>query len=168
MKAFVLRDDLLNESDTRPVRVVASYPNEQPLTLDQHGTQFTLLTVRDDAIVRTSAVEGPIIIMVLKAGWRDDYLTTVNAEAERRISDVFPDYKQRNATAQVQDFITQYGTATTSWPAAAQNFKVEADRGWTYVHDVRAAANSWTAMPVDPTADEIWPPIISPVVLPPT
>ena len=100
---------------------------------------------------------------VLQSNWRDNWQPIVNAEANRRITDVFPSYKQTNYIAQFNAYQTQYGADTTTWPAEAQTFKAEYDRGWKYVSDVRAASNAMTGMPQDPTADEHWPPVITPI-----
>jgi hypothetical protein len=169
MQAFVVRDDLLHEAPDTPVHVIATYANEQATLIEQHGTEYTVVTVPDDKIVRESPAPGmPPMFMVLKSDWRESYVPVINAEASRRILLVFPEYRQRNSTAAVQDYITRYGADVTVWPQAAKDVKAESDRGWTYVHDVRTAANAWTAMPVDPTADSIWPPAITPIVFMPT
>lgn len=158
-QAFVIRNDLLIEDAQNPVRVRASYGNGMVLAVDLHGTECTLLRVADNLIVQDRDNFRSILIPT----WRDDYKPVVNGEANRRIELVFPDYKQRNHTARVQDDITKYGADATTWPQQEKDFKVESDRGWQYVADVRAASNAWSAMPTDPTADAIWPPAISPI-----
>lgn len=158
-QAFVIRNDLLIEDAQNPVRVVASYGNAMVLAIDFHGPSCTLLGVADDLVV----YQRDNSRNVLASNWRDDYKPVVNAEASRRINLVFPEYKQRNHTARVQDDITKYGADPASWPQQEQDFKIESDRGWQYVSDVRAASNAWSAMPTDPTADAIWPPAISPI-----
>ena len=85
----------------------------------------------------------------------------VNGEANRRINNAFPIFKQNNYNATYNQNQSQHGTDTTTWPDQA--FVAEYTRGWSYVNDVRAVANSFTAMPVDPTDDSIWPPIITPI-----
>jgi hypothetical protein len=157
-KAFVVRGDLLTEDSSHPVRVRAVYGNGMILTLESHGVDCTLLLLADNLVIRDSEFRN-----VLASTWRNDWGPVVNAEANRRIELVFPDYKQRNHTARVQDSITKYGADTSIWPQGEKDFKAESDRGWRYVSDVRAAANSFTAMPVDPTADSIWPPTITPI-----
>lgn len=158
-QAFVIRNDLLIEDAQNPVRALAAYPNATPVTIDMHGAQCTLLTLADNLVVNDQAN----FRIILVATWRDDYKPVVNAEAARRINLVFPEYKQRNYTARYQDYITSYGADPAAWPQEALDFKVEYDRGWQYVSDVRTASNAWTAMPTDPTADSIWPPAISPI-----
>lgn len=158
-QAFVIRSDLSIEDAQNPVRVRASYGNGMVLTPDFAGTDCTLLFLADDLITEDRVNYRTILIST----WRDDYKPVINWEANRRINLVFPEYKQRNYTAHYQDNITKYGADATSWPAQEQTFKAEYDRGWQYVSDVRAASNAWTAMPVDPTADPIWPPTISPI-----
>ena len=157
-KAFVVRGDLLNEAVDKPVRVRAVYSNGMILTLESHGVECTLLLLADNLVIRDNNFQT-----VLKSTWRTDYGPVINAEANRRIELAFPDYKQRNYTARVQDMITTYGADASIWPQAERDFKAEADRGWQYVADVRTASNAWTAMPVDPTADSIWPPAITPI-----
>jgi hypothetical protein len=158
-QAFVLRNDLLIEDVDNPVRVRAFYGNGMVLTIDSHGSECTLLFLADNLVHEDRINYRTILI----ATWRDDYKPVVNAEANRRINLVFPDYKQRNYTARYQDNITSYGADATAWPQPERDFKVEYDRGWKYVADVRGASNAWAAMPTDPTADEIWPPTISPI-----
>lgn len=160
---FVNRNDLVIEDGDHPVKVLASYPNDALVTIDMHGAAYTVLLVADSAINRNE-LNARQPFPTLTPTWRNDYKPVINAEAQRRIFDAFPDYKQRNYTAAVQQSITQYGADATVWPQPAKDTKTEGDRGWTYVNSVRTAANAWTGMPGgDPTADGIWPPIISPV-----
>jgi hypothetical protein len=158
-QAFIIRNDLLIEDAQNPVRVRAAYPNTANLPIDFAGADCTSVVVADNLVQNDSANYRNILIST----WRDDYKPVVNAEAARRINLVFPEYKQRNYTAKYQDYITTYGADTTAWPQEALDFKVEYDRGWQYVSDVRTASNAWTAMPTDPTADSIWPPTITPI-----
>jgi hypothetical protein len=158
-QAFVIRNDLLVEDAQNPVRVRASYGNAMVFAIDSHGPECTLLFLADNLIEQDRINYRTILVST----WRDDYKPVVNAEANRRINIAFPDYKQRNHTARVQDNITKYGPDPAMWPQDEQDFKIESDRGWQYVADVRAASNAWSAMPTDPTADAIWPPAITPV-----
>ena len=159
-QVFVPRNDLSAESHPdNPVRVVASYANQTLVKMDMHGAQCTLLGVQDPMVMN----DRENFRMILKPEWRNDYKTTINAEARRRIETVFPEFKQSNYTAKYQEYLTQYGSDTSLWPPETGEFKAEYDRGWQYVADVRSASNAWTAMPTDPTADEIWPPVISPI-----
>ena len=158
-QAFVIRSTLLNESAQDPVLVRAYYGNGIVVSMDFAGPDCTLLVLADNLIKE----DRDNFRTILVPNWRDDYKPVVNAEAARRINLVFPEYKQRNYTAHYQDNITKYGADATTWPANEQTFKAESDRGWKYVSDVRTASNAWTAMPVDPTADSIWPPTITPI-----
>jgi hypothetical protein len=158
-QAFVIRNDLLIEDANNPVRVRAVYPVTANLPIEFAGVDCTSLILADNLILN----DRDNYRSVLVATWRDDYKPVVNAEASRRINLVFPEYKQRNHTARVQDDITKYGADPAAWPQQEQDFKVESDRGWQYVADVRTASNAWTAMPTDPTADSIWPPTITPI-----
>jgi hypothetical protein len=159
MQVFVVRNDLLVEDSTHPVHVLATYPNETPVAIDLYGTGNTLLVLADAQVY----YDRDNMSMVLRSTWRDDWAPVVNAEANRRIVLAFPEYKQRNYTAAVQTSITTYGTDTSTWPQVDQDNKAEGDRGWQYVSDVRAAANGFSAMPVDPTSDTIWPVAITPI-----
>jgi hypothetical protein len=158
-QTFVFRNDLIVEDQDNPVRVAASYPEAIKVDIGLHGDQCTVMTIADNYILNDMD-NGRII---LKSGWRDNYKPVLAAEASRRIYLVFPEFKQRNYTASVQNSITTYGADTTLWPPDQQDVKVEGDRGWQYVSDVRSASNAWTGMPTDPTADEIWPPSITPI-----
>lgn len=159
MQAFVPRSDLLNETAETPVRVVASYGNAMVTTIDMHGPDCTVLFLAEDL------TKPPDIITptTLKPEWRTNYAPVLNFEAARRITIAFPEYKQRNYTALMNDYTFQYGADTALWPQTALDDKAENDRGWAYVQDVRAASNAWTSMPVDPTDDSIWPPAITPI-----
>jgi len=160
---FVNRNDLVIEDVDHPVKIIASYANDAIVTVDMHGAAATVLSVADTVVNRNS-LNARQPFPTLTATWRNDYKPVINAEAQRRIYDVFADYKQRNYTAAVQGYITQYGADATVWPQPAKDVKTEGDRGWTYVTAVRTAANAWTAMPGgDPTADSIWPTVISPI-----
>jgi hypothetical protein len=169
MLVFVLRTELNAEDADHPVRVIANYSEDQRADIHLHGEACTRLTLPDTALARTTPpiVGMPPVGFVLATDWRMDYMPIINGEAGRRIDLVFPDYKQRNATAAVQDWITTYGTNVAIWPAQAQAFKTESDRGWTYVQDIRDVANAFTSLPTDPTNDSLWPPDIPPVSLPP-
>lgn len=159
MQVFVVRSELATESVSQPVHVIAEYSNDVIIDIAAHGSVGTRLLLADGFTV-FDATSG---IKTLKDGWRTDYKPVLNGEASRRIALVFPDYKQRNYTAHYQDNITQYGVDTTTWPQVEKDFKNEYDRGWAYVNDVRAAANSFNSMPPDPTADGNWPPTITPI-----
>jgi hypothetical protein len=158
-QAFVIRADLLNEDAENPVRVRASYGNGMVLRFDFAGADCALLFLADNLLF-DDRDNGRVILV---QHWRDDYAPVLSYEATRRIQLVFPDYKQRNYTAHYQDNITHFGADATKWPTQELTFKAEYDRGWKYVNDVRSAANAWTAMPTDPTADQIWPPTITPI-----
>jgi hypothetical protein len=106
--------------------------------------------------------------MALTASWRDDLAAVINAEANRRIVAVFPDYTQSNATALTQTYMRQYGNDTAQWPLDAQNQQKEIDRGWTYANNVRAASNALAATgPLNPCEDNLWPATIAPIQLQP-
>ena len=129
-----------------------------PITL--HGPNCTILLLADNLVYTDREDFNQL---KLTSNWRDDYKPVIGGEATRRINLAFPDYKQRNYTAHYQDNITTYGADTSSWPQQEQTFKAEYDRGWAYINDIRAASNAWTSMPIDPTADSIWPPTITPI-----
>jgi hypothetical protein len=157
-QAFVIRNDLQIEDQTHPVRVVAAYRNDTVVDWSWHGSQCTVLTLADDKI--KSPAEGEMVSTLIST-WRDDYKTVINGEANRRITIAFPIYKQNNYNATYNQNQSQHGTDTATWPDQA--FVAEYNRGWKYVGDVRTASNAFTAMPVDPTDDSIWPPAITPI-----
>lgn len=158
-QVFVIRADLSAEDAQNPVRVRAAYSNDTVVPIDFAGADATVLVLADNLVKN----DRDNFRTVLVQNWRDDYKPVVNAEANRRINLVFPEFKQRNYTAKYQDNITTYGADSTAWPTDEITFKAEYDRGWKYVSDVRAASNAWAAMPTDPTADSIWPPTITPI-----
>lgn len=156
---FVPRNDLLGENAENPVRIFAAYPETPAKAIETHGSAYTVLMVAEAYILN----ERDNMRQILTATWRDNYLPVINAEAFRRIQLVFPQYKQMNYNALYNDYQSQYGTDTTAWPPDTQEFLAEYHRGWQYVADVRSVANSVAAMPADPTADELWPPVITPI-----
>jgi hypothetical protein len=158
---FVRRDSLLGEAEA-PVNVVAQYSIDQAMPIDAMGAEYTRLTVQD-VYVTMNREGGGMPQPKLRSDWRDDYKTVLNAEASRRILAAFPTYKQQNYQQAVVEYTNTYGADPSTWPAEAQAVKAEGDRGWRYIKDVRDASNAWTAMPTDPTADEIWPTVITPV-----
>jgi hypothetical protein len=162
MQAFVNRNDLVNEDEDHPVPIIASYGNGMVIAITAHGPDCTVLFIQDDlGLVRD---DRTAMRQYLRSNWRDSYMPVINAEANRRINLAFPQYKQMNYNATYNGYQTQYGTDSTTWPPGApQDFLAEYNRGWKYVNDVRDASNAWTAMPVDPTADGIWPPVINPI-----
>lgn len=160
-QVFVIRSDLQTEDQDNPVRVIATYRNDTVVDITWHGDQATVLSGIADKYVFNDRDNQRI---VLASNWRDDYQPVVNGEAYRRINAVFPQYKQMNYTAQYNLYQAQYGTDTTQWPAGnPQDFLTEYNRGWQYISDVRTVSNSFTAMPVDPTDNSLWPTPITPI-----
>lgn len=157
-QAYVLRNDLVIEDAQNPVRVRSVY-NDPTLPIEYGGPDCTAIWVDTKYIHQDRAAFRTL----LTSNWREDYKSVLQQEASRRINLVFPEFKQRNYTAQYQSYITQYGADANVWPQDAKDFKGEYDRAWKYVNDVRTASNAWTAMPTDPTADNIWPPTITPI-----
>jgi len=159
MQVCVLRTDLTGASDEN-VRVLASYDDSVVVDSAWHpGT--TVMTFTADAVQNLGDIPN------LVPGWRNTYQTSVLAgEANRRIITCFPDYSQRNANAEINGYITTYGTTVSAWPTGPQNRKAEIDRCWTYVNDVRGKANAMgeQTLPVDPTADANWPTVVAPYV----
>jgi len=159
-QVFVKRAQLLNETPTDPVVVLASYRNDTVVDPLWHGPDATVMSVPDTSLFN----DRDHYQTILASNWRDDYVPVVNAESARRITKAFPDYKQSNYNAQYNNYQSQYGVDTTQWPVGMpQDFLAEYLRGWKYVNDVRAASNNMTGMPQDPTADEHWPPAITPI-----
>jgi hypothetical protein len=164
MQVFVNRSDLTGAVDER-VNVIATYTDGIVINPTMHGTAATLLSLP------TAAIAGANQMPYLVQNWRTiNPNQEITFEANVRINAVFPDYSQRNANNEMNGYITAYGTNTGSWPAAAQSRNAEMNRCWTYVNQVRAAANSMAAslLPADPTSDAFWPTAISPYVPGPT
>lgn len=178
MQVFVPRVDLTGAAD-EVVRVFASYEDSPLVPTDLHGEQNTVLALPSIALVNNTAAimpafpipgmtpSGPPPVSTpaaaaytVKPNWRVDFKSPVIAgEANRRVLAVFPEYSQRNASAEMNNYITQYGADATTWPAAAKSRKAEMDRCWTYVNAVRNTANSMgqSNLPTDPSGDGNWP-----------
>jgi hypothetical protein len=164
MQVFVLRSDLTDAPDEH-VNVISTYDDGLAIDPTVHGTAATLMSLP------TAAIAGANQMPYLVQDWRTlDPNQEITFEANNRINAVFPDYSQRNANNEMNGYITAYGTNTGSWPAAAQSRYAEMNRCWTYVNQVRAAANSMaqSILPADPTDDSHWPTPISPYVPGPT
>jgi hypothetical protein len=178
MQVFVKRADLTAGTD--PMPVIGTYLADDPaIPYTAHGTAAdttvlylptTTVIKKDvpisDPITGVPAADNPITIpkTVLVSNWRSNVNQIVNSEANRRIADVFPDYKQRNSTSTYQQCQTAFGADPSVWPPEAKAFKDEYDRGWSYVNAVRERTTALiTSMPPDPTADSYWPTRIDPV-----
>jgi hypothetical protein len=157
MQVFVNRSDL-TLSVNEIVRVLGYYDDGVEVAATAHGPQAALLSLSKAAIDNTR--HGT----VLTSGWREaNRELIVYSEAERRILAAFPDYSQRNASAELMGYLAVHGAAA-AWPAAAQRRKAEIDRAWAYVEAVRRAARGILAraLPANPVADSHWPARISP------
>jgi hypothetical protein len=179
MQYFVSRGELTGAADEL-VHILGSFDDGavvDPATLG--GSDITVMFMPSQAVQISASPStppdssaGPIMpvtpnIPYLVKTWRVDFATNVLAgEANKRIVAVFPEYSQRNANAEINNYITAYGAVVSSWPAYQQSRKAEIDRCWAYVNDVRAKANAMggAPLPVDPTADGQWPTVISPYV----
>jgi hypothetical protein len=160
MQMYVPKSQLTGAADEL-VTVLASYQDGVVVNAFQVPPNCTVLSLPQPMIASNAGMP------VLQKGWRNDNGPQVlNFEANNRINAVFPDYSQRNANNEATGYITQYGSDSTKWPAAAQSRKAEMDRCWNYVNAVRAAANTLvlSMLPADPTDNSHWPTPISPYV----
>src|SRR4029453_16900036 len=90
--------------------------------------------------------------------WRERLSATVmQAEADRRINEVFPPSEQLAAMHEALDLALKHGTDVSQWPADARDRKAEIDSNWNYVREVNARAQQYRTVPFDPTADKNWP-----------
>jgi hypothetical protein len=170
MQVFVKRNDLTATTAPNPFPIVALYSDLPTVPYSAHGdaAEVTALYVPSTVVERVTITlpssDVSFTVTALAPAWRDNAAAVVNAEANRRIEDVFPDYKQRNSTAAYQQATQAYGSDPSTWPTEAKAFKTEYDRGWTYVNAVRERTTTLIAtMPPDPTADGYWPTRIAPV-----
>lgn len=150
MLAFVERSDL-SRPPSEPTRVLGYYDDSVTVDPKWHGIDAVIVSVPASEII--SMIDG----MFLLPGWRNKIKP--EAEAERRISEVFPDYSQRNAIAEIEGYILQHGADATKWPNAAKQRKEEIDRCWNFVSAVRKASAKQGA---NPLADNAWPTKIAP------
>jgi len=143
--------------------VIATYGNDIELPPDTHPNTTCFIFPTGQHVVVWNGLPA------LASSWRDDLIPVINAEANRRIIAVFPDYSQRNATQYVQDALLRNGgnTDPAQWPPNDQAIKTEADRGWAYVAAVRQASNTLsTSNPTNPCDDSHWPAPITPIKFP--
>jgi hypothetical protein len=156
MQVFVMPGDLNSLAET--VHVVGTF--EDSVTLERSWYErFVRLSLPSSALRNT--MNG----MTLESGWREaNKRLLFGGEATRRIDEVFTEYSQLNANAEMNEYIREYGAATTQWPQAARDRAVEIDRCWRYVNAVREAVGRLlnAAVPANPTADAHWPPRIQP------
>jgi len=154
MQVFVHRSDL-TLTIGEVVRVFGYYEDGTEIAPDAHGFGAALLSLSQAAIVNDS-----LRTTTLAPGWREaNRELIVYSEAERRILAAFPDYSQRNSSAELMGYLAVHGANAAAWPAAAQRRKAEIDRAWAYVDAVRRASHGMLAgaLPADPTADGHWP-----------
>lgn len=170
MQVFVKRADLTTTPAPDPLLVVASYlADSPPVPYTAHGdpADVTVIYVPTTAVLQDRLIlPGNIIVprTILDPDWRSNVERIINSEANRRIEEVFPDYKQRNSTATYQQCLTAYGNDPNIWPIEAKDFKNEYDRGWAYINAVRERTTALiTSLPPDPSADAHWPTRIDPV-----
>lgn len=155
MQIVVRRSDLANPS---PV-VLAHYDDGAVVDAKALGVteDVVVLNVPSSALVHQE--RGP---PTLASSWRTDNSGNLaNAEAARRINLVFPDYAQRNASADLTDSIIKYGPDPATWPSDARDRKQLADQGWSYINSVRQQSNALgQTVQSDITSDTHWPTII--------
>lgn len=168
MSQIFVKKAALSGSD--PILVIAMHPDEPVLPRKLYGDTLTPLTLPNSKLTIPDPRQPDSTFYYLMEDWRQEMSLMAAGEANRRISEVFPDYMQRNANADVSNSLAKYGADTATWPQDAKDRKTESDRGWNYVALVRAAsdalANQTTT--VDPTHDSHWPPVISPpIYIPP-
>jgi hypothetical protein len=178
MQVFVKRADLTAATPPDPVPVIATYEDAPAIPYSTHDpsnstpSAVTVLYLTADLIIHYSYLPPGMPANVtgipslgLISTWRDHADIIVNGEANRRIVDVFPEYKQRNSTSTYQQAQTAYGIDPSVWPPEAQAFKDEYDRGWSYVNAVRERTTSLIpSLPPDPTEDSYWPTRITPPI----
>lgn len=99
---------------------------------------------------------------------RADKIAKVKEEAQRRIFNVLPAYKQTNLMAQGLENTLAYGPDATQWPAEQKAIKAFADARWARIKALRAASDAieaklnamsdWQAIEAhDATTDPDWP-----------
>jgi hypothetical protein len=159
MQVFVPRAALVADQ----VPIIATYPDTPSLAVDFHGSAATMFSLPPEAI------DPNFMPPQLVTNFRDNMLSMCQAEAQRRINLVFPDYMQRNCNADINRSTTLYGADSSTWPTDAQSRKAENDRGWYYVSQVRQSSDALGAQTatVDPTDNLHWPPDIAPIYIPP-
>lgn len=153
MRVFVRRSDLKMTAD-EVVAVAYYFEDSVAIPPEIHRPELVMLSVSAATIQQTQTTP------VLARGWREaNRELLANSEAERRILEVFPDYAQRNSSAELMGLIAAHGANSGTWPAGAQRRKTEIDRAWAYVDAVRRASNGMLAgaLPADPTATSHWP-----------
>jgi hypothetical protein len=157
MKVFVRTDSLGTQKPT----IIAVYPDDSNIPANAHGEGMTILHVPMQAIEKVPPVNSPEggRLPVLSDNWREAAGDMpVKAEAKRRIEEAFPASDQLNSLYEMVDTVVQYGIDITKWPADARQRKVEFDKKWKYVAEVREQLKTHSAaMPRDPSSDKIWP-----------
>jgi hypothetical protein len=88
-----------------------------------------------------------------------DRVNAVKAEARRRITQRFPDWKQANMTARGVELLN-IRVAAGSWTAPQAQEAGELGAAWDWIKAVRAASNAIEALapiPADFASDTRWP-----------
>lgn len=81
---------------------------------------------------------------------RAQKVAAVNAEAERRILDVMPEYQQRNSLALGMEFVTTLGPDPAAWPADQRATYQAVMAQWAQIKAIRAKSDALgAAVPQD-------------------
>ena len=83
----------------------------------------------------------------------------VKTEAQRRIFEIMPDWKQTNTIAMAVQATTQYGADITNWPADLQAKAALANTAWALIEAIRKNSDRIEDMdpiPFDFTDNKWW------------
>lgn len=156
MQVFVRRSELTVGHD---VHVLASFDDNVVVDPKTYGDGAALLQVPPSVIIHR-----PGLSVLAEDWWEKSKQQVMSIQASKLIDDVFPEYSQRNSTAELTGYIATYGADSSKWPDAARKRKTEIDRCWNYVNAVRGKCTAMMKgeLPSDPTAGSNWPTRISP------
>jgi hypothetical protein len=158
MKVFIRSDDLTNE---RPI-IIEYYPDGSEVQDNAHGEGMTVLTVPKDVIQSQgkAGVDGRNIgPPALVSNWRQHVGSRpIDAEAEKRINEVFTQTEQISALHEIIDAMINHGIDSTNWPENLKVRRAEIEAQFEYVKAVKESARAHaTSIPLNPGSDKIWP-----------
>lgn len=153
MKVFV-RTSQVNEKSPD---VVATYKSDAEVPEGAHGEGMTVLELPSDMVVLSP---DPLRPMKLKDNWRSANPEKVmDAEADRRVHEVFSVKDQLEAIYDLVSITIDYGTDEAQWPQEARDRKAAIDKGFNYVGQVRDRARQSRGgeVKINPAGDAAWP-----------
>jgi hypothetical protein len=99
------------------------------------------------------------VVEIDEAKAKEIMIVRVKREAERRILEIMPVYKQRNNLAKGMVLTTLHGSDTSKWPEDSKQEYGEVISQWSQIEAIRSKSTQIEAMtpiPADYSDDKYW------------